>query len=190
MKKDDLDMIVIQFEKILEILGSIGIDDERLMSRYVEYCVALELAKQGYFVQVLNERENKNADIYIPDKKIRIEVKSGKFVYGSSCASFGNGSQIKEGKFDYCVFVPYNEKYQIKEFLIFKRSELTEVADKPRMNFPRFPRTNPCILVRCNDYDDLKNRLEPYGEQILKIEEELHKHPERFKDAWKKIAFS
>jgi len=55
------------------------------------------------------------------------------------------------------------------------------------MNFARFPRTNPCILVRCDNYDNLKNRLEPYKEQILKIEEELHKHPERFKDAWNKI---
>jgi len=116
----------------------------------------------------------------------RSEV-SGKLVYRSSCASFGKGSQIKEGRFDYCVFVPYDEKYRIKEILIFKRSELVEVADKPCMNFARFPRTNPCILVRCDNYDNLKNRLEPYKEQILKIEEELHKHPERFKDAWNKI---
>lgn len=114
-------------------------------------------------------------------------MKSGKLVYRSSCASFGKGSQIKEGRFDYCVFVPYDEKYRIKEILIFKRSELVEVADKPCMNFARFPRTNPCILVRCDNYDNLKNRLEPYKEQILKIEEELHKHPERFKDAWNKI---
>jgi hypothetical protein len=73
MKKDDLDMIVIQFEKILEILGSIGIDDERLMSRYVEYRVALELAKQGYFVQVLNERDNKTPIFIFPIKKFELK---------------------------------------------------------------------------------------------------------------------
>ena len=32
-----------------------------------------------------------------------------------------------------------------------------------------------------------KVRLKPFGEEILKIEEELHKHPEKFRDKWDKI---
>jgi len=47
--------------------------DEKLMSKYVEYRVALELAKQGYIVQILNERDDKGADIYLPDKKFELK---------------------------------------------------------------------------------------------------------------------
>jgi hypothetical protein len=115
-------------------------------------------------------------------------VKSGKFANGFSCASFGRGTQIKEGRFDYCVFVPYYKNYQIKDFLIFKRSDLVQVAEKPHPNFARFRYTNPCILIWCDSNDDLKKPLEQVGEQPLKIEEMLHKHPESFKDAWDKIA--
>lgn len=157
------------------------------MSRYLEYRVALELAKRGHIVQVLNERDKKGADIYLPKEDIKVEVKSGKFVYGSSCASFGKGRQIKERRFDYCVFVPY-DKNRIKEFLIFSREELTEVANKPRLKLARFPKTNPCMLVRCDSYDDLKSHLRPFGEDLLKIEGELHKYPEKFKDRWNKIS--
>ena len=186
MKKEELEKVATHLEKTITELSSAAIDDERIISRYVEYRVALELAKRGYVVQVLNERDNKGADIYLPEEWIKVEVKSGKFVYGSSCASFGTGRQIKEGRFDYCVFVPYDEN-RIKEFLVFNREELAEVADKPRAKFPRFRKTNPCLLVRCDSYGDLKSRLEPFGEAALKIEEELHKHPEKFKDRWDKI---
>ena len=127
----------------------------------MEYRVALELAKRGHVVQVLNERGKRGADIYLPEEDIKVEVKSGKFVYGSSCASFGKGEQIKEGRFDYCIFVPYDEN-RIKE-------ELAEVADMPREKFARFAKTNPCVLVRCDSYDDLKSRLDPFGENILSI---------------------
>jgi hypothetical protein len=190
METSSLELVVEHLEKALKVLSSVGIEDERLMSRYVEYRVALELSKRGHKVQLLNERSDKSADIYIPDTKIRVEVKSGKFVYGFCCASFGRGSQIKEGKFDYCVFIPYDKSYRIKEFLIFKRSELTEVAEKPHEKCVRFRYTNPCVLFRCDNYEDLKSIFNYYGEQPLEIEEELHKHPEKFKDAWDKIVQS
>ncbi|MEM2750840.1 MAG: hypothetical protein QXH53_04140 [Nitrososphaerales archaeon] len=186
MKKESLEEVTTYFEKILEILSSAGIEDEKIMSRYLEYRVAYELAKRGHVVQILNERRNKKADIYLPKKKVRVEVKSGKFVYNSSCASFGRGSQIKENRFDYCVFVPYSEG-KVKEFLIFSREELTEVPDNPRIKFARYPKTNPCMIIRCDNYEDLKKRLQEYSENILKIEEELHKHPEKFIERWDKI---
>jgi hypothetical protein len=187
MRKEELERVVVHLKKAVMELSSAGIADERIMSRYVEYRVAFELAKRGHVIQVLNERDVKAADIYLPKDGIRIEVKSGKFVYGSSCASFGTGRQIREGRFDYCVFAPYDEN-GIKEFLIFSREELAEVSNKPRAKFARFPKTNPCMLVRCHSYDDLKSRLEPFDENVLRIEEELHKYPMKFKDAWYKIS--
>jgi hypothetical protein len=141
MRKGGLEKVVMHLEKAIEELSSAGIDDERIMSRYVEYRVAFELAKRGRVVQVLNERDDKSADTYLPEEGIKVEVKSGKFVYSSSCASFGTGRQIKEAKFDYCVFVPYDEN-RIKEFLVFSREELAEVVDRPRVKFARFLKTN------------------------------------------------
>lgn len=46
MNKDVLERTVMHLEKILEELGSQGIDDEKIMSRYVEYRVALELGNE------------------------------------------------------------------------------------------------------------------------------------------------
>ena len=155
MRREELEKVVTYLEKAIKELSSAAVDDERIMSRYAEHRVALELAKRGHVVQVLNERDDKRADIYLPEEGIKVEVKSGKFVYGSSCASFGSGRQIKEGRFDFCVFTPYDEN-EIKEFLVFSREELAEVANRPRVKFARFPNTNPCILIRCNGYDDLK----------------------------------
>lgn len=176
-----------QLEKAIGTISSDGVNDERIMSRYLEYHVAYELARRGHRVQILGERDDKKADIYLPNERIRVEVKSGKFVYGSSCASFGRGKQIKESRFDYCVFVPY-DKNIVKESLIFSRDELIEVADRPREKFARFRRTNPCLLVRCDSCNDLISRLEPFGEGVLKIEEQVHKYPARFRDRWDKIS--
>lgn len=186
MKKESLARLVEQLEGAINTLRSDGIDDERIMSRYVEYRVAFELSNRGHTVQVLSERGDKGADIYLPADKLRIEVKSGKFVYGSSCASFGMGKQIKEGKFDYCVFVPYDET-NLREFLVFSRDELAEVADRQLRSFARYPKTNPCMIVRYDSYEEYKESLERFGEKTLKVEEELHKHPEKFKDNWEKI---
>lgn len=187
MRTEELENVVIHLEKTIEELSSAGIDDERIMSKLVEYRVALELTRRGHTVQLLNKRDDKGADIYLPEENIKVEVKSGKFVYGSSCASFGKGRQIKEARFDYCVFVPYDEN-KVKEFLIFSKDELVEVANYPRVKFARFPKTNPCMLVRCDSFDDLKSRLEPFGEKPLKIEEKLHKYPEKFMERLDKIA--
>ena len=141
MRKEELERVTTYLEKAIEELDSAGIDDERIISRYVEYRVAFELAKRGHVVQLLNRRDDKKADIYLPEENIRVEVKSGKFVYGSSCASFGKGRQIRERKFDYCVFVTYDEN-KIKEFLVFRREEIKEVANRRLTRFARFPKTN------------------------------------------------
>lgn len=186
MKEKELTDVAKNLGKVLDALDVAGIEDEKLWSRYAEYLIAFMLIKQGQVVQILNERTNKrarSADIYLPEKDIRVEVKTGKYSYGSYAASFRKGSQIKKEKFDYCVFVTYN-KNGIGEYLIFSREELTEVADKPRLKYARYPKTNLCILFRYNSLTDLEKVL---GKDALKIETELHTHPERFKNKWDKI---
>ena len=186
MKEKEIIDVTKNLGKTLDVLDGARIEDAKLWSRYAEYLVAFLLTKQGEVVQVLNERTGKgarSADIYLPEKDIRIEVKTGKYSYGSYGASFGKGSQIKDEKFDYCVFVTY-DKDGIGEYLIFSREELTEVAEKPRRKYARYPKTNPCILFRYDTFTELEKNL---GEDALKIETELHTHPERFKNRWDKM---
>jgi len=185
MKSENLEAVTTHLKKSIDELISAGIEDEKIMSRYIEYKVASELAKKHHTVQIANERERKSADIYLPEEKVRVEVKSGKYE-GCSCASFGKGKQIDEGKFDYCVFVPYHDNV-LDEFLVFSREELADVANRKMKKFARFPTTNPCMLVRCDSYDDLKSLLDESGERILSVEKELHMHTERFEDRWDKI---
>jgi len=145
-------------EDALKELTKLGIVDSRLRSKYAEYLVACELAKRGYKVQLLNERENKNADIYIADKQKRVEVKSGKYDEdGWTDASFGKGNQISKNKFDYCVFVTFDEsdESKVNEIFIFTREELKEVT-KRRKGIAAHPETNPCLLLRCRDFKKFK----------------------------------
>jgi len=39
--------------------------------------------------------------------------------------------------------------------------------------FAMFPKTNSYMLVKCDNFDHLKTRREPFAEDILEIEEEL-----------------
>ena len=186
MKEKELTDVATNLGKTLDALSIAGIEDEKLWSRYAEYLIAFMLMKQGHVVQVLNERTGKRArgaDIYLPEKDIRVEVKTGKYSYGSCAASFGKGSQIKDGKFDYCVFVTYDEN-GVWEYLIFSKEELMEVAEKPRPKYARYSKTNPCILFRYAGLRDLEEHL---GEDALKIETALHTHPERFKNKWDRM---
>lgn len=56
----------------------------------------------------MNGRSDKSADIYIPDRKIRVEVKSGKFD-GFSRASFG-GTKLKRESSTIASSYPLNYK--------------------------------------------------------------------------------
>jgi len=186
LKEKQLEDVTDNLRKALWALAVDGIEDEKLWSRYAEYLVALMFTKQGQGIQILNERTNKrarSADIYLPEKDIRVEVKTGKRSYGSYVASFGRGRQIKEGKFDCCVFITYDEN-ELREYLIFDREELIEVGEKPRPKCARFKETNPCLFFRCDSLGDLETRL---GGDALNIEIEVHRHPDRFKDRWDKI---
>jgi len=189
VKKKDIIEIVNHLEKALNILNATGLRDSKLRSKYAEYLVALKLAEMRYEVQVMNERDDRSADIYIPNKGIRVEVKSGEYRYEDGAyttdASFGHGNQI-EKKFDFCVFVTFDKGRQ-KEFFIFSSEDLKEVKESKR-NIAGFPKTNPCLLLRYRNYEEYEKYFEKIGrkQDMLKIEIDLHKYPEKYQD-WDKI---
>ncbi len=187
MKVGSLKDIVDKFEKILKEISVSELEDSKIRCRYAEYLVASELEKRGHSVQILNERDETSADIYLTDIKKKIEVKSGKYDNdGWTDASFGLGKQIKNGKFDYCIFVTFSksEEGKIEEIFIFTREELKEVANISR-NVARFQSTNSCLLLRCRIFAEYKDWMKNHKQ--LKIEEELNEHPEKFNQKWDKI---
>ena len=182
MKKEDLANLVEKLEESLIALGMTEHEDTRIMPIYSEYWVANELMKIGHNVEVLNRR---SFDLLIPEKNIRIDVKSGKFGGLNAGASFGKGSQIKESKFDYCVFTTYDVDLQIKEAMVFTREELKDVADKPRPQLAAHPTSNYCLLLRYESLEAYKQDVEK--EDRLNTEMQLHEHPEKFVNRWDKI---
>lgn len=94
--------IVRSFEDLAKTMKDT--DDTRPLRFYAEYAVALKLAQAGFKADV--RATIRGHDLETEDG-IRIEVKSGKMHKDYASASFGDGSQVTEGKFDYCVFVPF-----------------------------------------------------------------------------------
>jgi hypothetical protein len=166
--------------------------DRGIRHRYAEFLVASELAQYGHHVQVLSEREDTSADIYLPDIQKKVEVKSCKAHDGNqdtdwAYASFGKGNQIKGGKFDYCVFVVFrNASERVREILVFTRDELKEVA-KIRKGLAAHEETNPCLLICAPTLKDYDRILQSWGVKPLKIERSLCQHRRRYVDAWDKV---
>jgi hypothetical protein len=106
MKEKELAIVVENLGKALEMLQVAGIEDKDIAQKFAVYLVALKLAEKGWEIRVPAEKGKKGrADIYIPYMNVKIEVKSGRRRWDCSCASFGDGNQIKQRKFDYCAFV-------------------------------------------------------------------------------------
>lgn len=187
MEKKELSKVVKYLEDALAILDNTD-RDSKIRPKYAEYKVAFELAKKGHEVQLGKERDNNtSADIYLPRIKKKVEVKSGRWKSGRWCASFYNGSQIKNGKFDYCVFVQFfPEKSRPKGFLVFTRKELEEVAKKPRKELAKHPKTNPCLLLYFSSRKEHRTYVKEHNSSMLEIEKDVYKHPKKYKD-WGKI---
>jgi hypothetical protein len=192
MKRKSLRRIVKSLKTVLVELGAAGLKDRDIRHRYAEFLVALTLAKRGHSVQVLAEREDRSADIYLPDGGKRVEVKSCKahdegeeadWAY----ASFGHGNQIKGKKFDYCVFVIFDKSSEsVREIFVFTRNELKEVA-KVRKGLAAHEDTNPCLLICAPTLKAYERGLKEWEVTPLRIERHLRKHPRRYMNAWSKI---
>ena len=190
MDLGDLESIVRNLEEILKVLKKRKLEDRVLRSRYAKFLVAREITARGYKVQMLDERETRNADLYVPRLDKRIEVKPGifKFEKGKffvNIISFGKGKQIENEKFDVCVFVVF--KNLKPEFYVFEKKELEEVIKHRRTKISEASEKNPCVFVICRNYSEYEVYLKHLGEKELKVEKDLHKFPEKYKDRWDKI---
>ena len=176
MKLASLKIITSSLEKIENELNPNGVEDSGLRSRYAEYFTALKISELGFDVQLLEEREYRSADLYIPDLDKLIEVKSG-----YNCASFGKGTQISKEKFDYCVFYPVINGW-IDEAYILSIDELKELLPRPEL--AEHP-TNVYLLFFYDDYETYKNEVNLNDR--IKIEKSLHKNPDEYRNNWEKI---
>ena len=188
MKSKSLKKIVKGLENIFRALKDNEVNDHILRQRYAEYLVASILADKGHTVCLLGERQNTEADIYLPDKRIRVEVKSGKIRdRGWTDASFTKGKQIKR-KFDYCVFVVFGKsnRERVKHLFVFTRNELLEVTKK-RKNVAAFQDSNPCLLLYAPSLKKYDAYIKEEKTTSFKIERALNRNPKRFHRQWGKI---
>jgi hypothetical protein len=188
MKAKSLKKIVKGLENIFRVLKDNGVNDHILRQRYAEYLVASILAGRGHAVSLLGERENTAADIYLTDKKIRVEVKSGKIHKdGWADASFKIGNQISR-KFDFCVFVIFGKsnRERVEHLFVFTSDELQEVAKK-RKHVAAFQGSNPCLLLYSPCLKEYDAYIKEEKTTPFKIERTLSRNPKRFDRKWGKI---
>ena len=109
MKVQSLKRITKSLEAVLAELGAASLRDRGVRHRYAEFLVASVLAERGHVVQVLGERDDTSADIYLPHIRKRVEVKSCKAHDNDgevdwADASFGQGNQIKDKQVSVLTF--------------------------------------------------------------------------------------
>lgn len=187
MDKKSLNNVTTLLNKSLRTLSASDVEDSKLRAIYSEYWVANELSKRGYAVQLHDERKNKNADIYLPEEDIKIEVKSGRYNSNAlAVASFGTGNQILKNKFDYCVFTAFsqNGNSQIDDAFIFTRDELVPIA-KSKREVAMHPDTNPCLLFVWKKPSDYKNNM--LKKEMVNIELDLNENRRKYNNRWEKI---
>ena len=189
MKTKSLKRIVNALGKVFSELRQNDVADHVIRQRYAEYLVASILAGKGHSVCLLGERENRESDIYLPDKEIRIEIKSGKtHDDGWAVASFGVGNQIKKAKFDFCIFAVFGKsaKENVEHLFVLTRDELKEVATR-RKRVAAHEETNPCLLLYCPSLVEYNTYIKEAKTTAFKIERQLIKNPNRFDKKWNRI---
>jgi hypothetical protein len=192
MKLHSLKQITKSLKAALSEIGNAGLGDRGIRHRYAEFLVASALAKRGHTVQILSEREDTSADIYLPDTRTKVEVKSCRAHDGNeerdwAYASFGRGTQIKGRKFDYCVWVVFKKaSEEVREILVFTRDELKEVA-KIRKGLAAHEETNPCLLCCAPSLRVYVRKLKDWRVKPLKIERSVCQHRKRYANAWAKV---
>ena len=151
-----------------------------LQGTYAECLVAQKLLEKNHVVEICSPQ----FDLFV-DGKIRVEVKCGKLWEFGASASFGKGDQIREKKFDYCVFVIIDQvTLEPRNFFVFTLSELEECATlRPKMTM----KATPSILFFYRNFEEFKKTSEETGEPIFNIERKLYNNPELFENAWDKI---
>jgi len=189
LEKTILRRIVHDLEGALSEIHKSSSKDERkdakLRSRYAEYLIALKLAQHGFDVHV--KSGFKGPDLVVNGKD-RIEVKTGDYNKRGGAFSFGQGTQIADKQFDYCICIGFPEdgSPKAKEILVFAREELREISEPRGKNVARYPSTNPCILIRSYSEEDYLKSMKKTD--IRKIELSLIHHVSDYLNRWDKIA--
>jgi hypothetical protein len=189
MTGQSLIKIANSFATAIRELKRHGVHDCKILERFAEYWVACKLTSKRHKVQILDEREATVADIFLPEDGIRVEVKSSAIREdGWAYASFGLGRQIKDSKFDYCVFLTFSDagNAEPKDVLIFTRDELKEVAI-PRRRLASHPDTNPCLLMYGGSLKEYTRQVENWRFKPFQIEMRLLTNPKQFRNNWAKI---
>lgn len=203
MKTSKLGRVVAYLEKALK---SLPYYDNKLGAPLAEYFVAYQIAKRGLNVQVRGERDNTKADIFLPDQRKRVEVKSSIFDGG---AAFGFGrKQLTEPKFDYCVLIEFHRKkkgdgWYIKNAWVMSSVEMnlneiinrgdkvrklylkrSKKAKKEARDWAAHPEDNPYLLYT---YRNLQKYKKSVSKWRTKIEIDLHRCPNKYDNRWDKI---
>jgi|SRR6185437_16127791 len=166
----------------LRELANEGVPDSTVRWKYAEFLVAKKLLDLKHPIKFLSGR--KSADICLTNTNEQVEVKTcrvkcNKWAY----ASFGDGNQIKNGKFDYCVWVVFNEK-EIPQCFVFTKKELAKV--KVRRGYGGF-KNNCCLLTYATSSEEFEKWMKENDFQPFEIERKLIQNPKRFLEAWDKI---
>lgn len=192
MKQTRFNEVVHHLKTAFQLIDQYGIFDSRMLSKYAEFYVAWKMEELGYEVQIGSERtgkNSKNADIYLPNERIRVEVKSSifKFPQGGWNASFGKGTQITKHKFDICVFIPFSieEWWEVENTFVFTHEELREISN-PRYIMAKF-KNNACLLLYHGYYENYTKYMESWDDPEYQIEIDLHKNPEKYQENWDKM---
>lgn len=190
MRPKALAKITKSLKTVLRELAKEKLKDRNTRCQYAEYLVAKKLTDIGHEVLMFNEREDKSADIFLARTGEKVEVKSSCFYDdGWAYASFANGNQIKQSKFDYCVWLVFDDQNsdKPKKTYIFRREELLEVG-RARKNYANHE-SNSCLLTFGQNLKDYDDHMKKNNFQRLKIERELLKNQRKFtgSSAWSKL---
>ncbi|MCK5699475.1 MAG: hypothetical protein KAH93_06495 [Candidatus Aenigmarchaeota archaeon] len=168
----DLSKFKEYLENCLEISMKNNWGASRIGGLYGEVFVANKLLK--YEPQIGAERENKNADIYLKEIGRRVEVKWASFYEKERYWSwgFGEGKQIENEKFDYCVLVASDENGKVKHCFVFTYDEMSKLkhGDKGMISQKYY------ITV-----------YEGSVEYENELESDLNKNTEKYEERWDKI---
>lgn len=182
--------IMRRLDETLVITTSRGILDKQVQSRHALYLCAYHLAKRGHEVQILDERDVKGCDIYLPDTDARIEVKYASIRADGSClVSLGSGSSLTNNAFDYLVAVVYGRKRpdEVQTPYVFTYEELRELHSASKGGTKGFSST-PYAIYFTKDYQAYRKKNAKVRLPRTRVEDSLNKDPSLFSRRWDKIA--
>jgi len=183
-REEDLVRIWKSLENVLNVLIRNNWGTTSVGGKYGEFYVAYQLLK--YMPQLGNERENKNADVYLKSIGKRVEVKWGRLNEDEFWGiwwgwGFGLGTQINGDKFDFCVLLASGKNGKPKHCFIMSLGEMKKLQ-------PRYGGMPYNIKSYYLDfYEDYERACSKKTYVPDPLEKELNQQPEKYDHQWTKI---